>query len=499
MALRNSRRLLRLVNQILDVAKLEAGQMKLRARRQDLVTFARGVAAAFGQIAEQNHIDFDVVAPPTRRRLVRRGCAREGVRQPALERLQVHAGRRAHRAARRDEGQRRAGQSHRQRDRGFRPSICRTSSSGSIRSTNRARARSRAPALASRSPRSWSSCTEGPSPSKVPRGATFTVTLPLGRAHLRDDQIVARPKARWHRTDELEVDDAIVGNGETETRVPTESADVTTLLIVDDSADMRAYVRSHFESRYRVVEAGDGAEGIERAKSLLPDLVISDVMMPGIDGNVLCRTLKSDPETDFIPIILLTALASTDDRVAGLVRRRGRLSRQAVRDARARRARREPHHDSAAPSRAVRGRGLWSFPRHRDSPRWDRRTRRSSIGCTRRSRRISTESEFGVAELAEHVFLDRSHLFRRTRELVGETPSDLIRRLRLERAAQLLKEGAGNVAEVAYAVGFQSLSHFSRSFREAHGVSPSEYRGGSFRAEARRAGVEESPFSRKRD
>jgi len=110
-----------------------------------------------------------------------------------------------------------------------------------------------------------------------------------------------------------------------------------------------------------------------------------------------------------------------------------------------------------------------------------------------------TESEFGVAELAEHVFLDRSHLFRRTRELVGETPSDLIRRLRLERAAQLLKEGAGNVAEVAYAVGFQSLSHFSRSFREAHGVSPSEYRSGSFRAEARRAGVEESQFSRKRD
>ena len=86
------------------------------------------------------------------------------------------------------------------------------------------------------------------------------------------------------------------------------------------------------------------------------------------------------------------------------------------------------------------------------------------------------EPEFGVAELARHLFLDRSHLFRRTRELVGETPSDLIRRVRLERAAELLIEGAGTVAEVAYGVGFQSVSHFSQAFREVYGVSPSGYR-----------------------
>ena len=86
------------------------------------------------------------------------------------------------------------------------------------------------------------------------------------------------------------------------------------------------------------------------------------------------------------------------------------------------------------------------------------------------------EPEFGVAELARQLFLDRSHLFRRTRELVGETPSDLIRHVRLQRAADLLVEGAGTVAEVAYGVGFQSVSHFSQAFREIHGVSPSGYR-----------------------
>jgi AraC-like DNA-binding protein len=86
------------------------------------------------------------------------------------------------------------------------------------------------------------------------------------------------------------------------------------------------------------------------------------------------------------------------------------------------------------------------------------------------------EPEFGVAELARQLFVDRSHLFRRTRELLRETPSDLIRRARLERAAALLIEGAGTVAEVAYGVGFQSVSHFSQAFREAYGVSPSGYR-----------------------
>ena len=87
-----------------------------------------------------------------------------------------------------------------------------------------------------------------------------------------------------------------------------------------------------------------------------------------------------------------------------------------------------------------------------------------------------SDPEFGVAELARELFLDRSHLFRRTRELLGGSPSELIRRARLERAANLLHEGAGSVSEVAYAVGFQSVSHFSQCFREQFGVSPSQYR-----------------------
>jgi signal transduction histidine kinase/ligand-binding sensor domain-containing protein/DNA-binding response OmpR family regulator len=474
MALRNSRRLLRLVNQILDVAKLEAGQMKLRARRQDLATFARGVAAAFGQIAAQNHIDFEVIAPD---------AVDAWFDADALEKVLGNllsnafkftpdGGRIALRVDTHDTvGRIKVTDSGPGIPPEYLPHVFERFYQVDESSTRAQPGTGIGLALA----RELVELHGGSITAESDGGATFTVELPLGRTHLRDDQIVGRPEDSPASTDGLEVEHAVTRDGDREPRNADAATDRTTLLIVDDSADMRAYVRSHFESRYSVLEAADGEAGIERAKSLLPDLVISDVMMPGVDGNTLCRTLKSDAETDFIPIILLTALASTENRVAGLVGGADDYLAKPF-EMRELEARIE---NLIATRRRLRERfaaEAVNLPSPSQEP---------ALGSADQAfvdRLYATiaahlaEPEFGVAELAEQVFLDRSHLFRRTRELVGETPSDLLRRLRLERAAQLLKEGAGNVAEVAYAVGFQSLSHFSRSFRDAHGVSPSAYR-----------------------
>jgi DNA-binding response OmpR family regulator len=307
-------------------------------------------------------------------------------------------------------------------------------------------------------------------------GATFTVTLPLGRAHLRDDQIAAV-------TDEIAIPSnggpvggaAVVIDDEVAPVTGEQETDVATLLVVDDSADMRAYVREHFASRYRVVEAVDGAEGIERAREVVPDLVISDVMMPRVDGNVLCRTLKSDPETDFIPIILLTARASTDDRVVGFIGGADDYLAKPF-EMRELEARVE---NLIASRRRLRERFAGERVDVPPMPRHPGLSRDDQAFVDRLHATIAAHfdaPEFSVAELARQLFIDRSHLFRRTRELVGETPSDLIRRARLARAATLLVEGAGTVAEVAYGVGFQSVSHFSQAFREVYGVSPSSYR-----------------------
>ena len=255
--------------------------------------------------------------------------------------------------------------------------------------------------------------------------------------------------------------------------------DVPTLLVVDDSADLRSYIRDHFAARFRVLEAADGAEGIALARRHLPDVVLSDVMMPGTDGHELVRVLRESAETDFLSIILLTAQAEDEQRLAGLergaddyivkpfemreldVRVRNLIARgvgcaiasQASRGARAR------------PSRPA------SHPP----------TRRTSRACETPFERRLADPDFGVGELADAVAQDRSHLFRRVKQVFDESPSDLIRRMRLEEGARLLTETSATVTDVAYAVGFNSLSHFCRCFDEKYGATPAAYKGHSER------------------
>ena len=306
-------------------------------------------------------------------------------------------------------------------------------------------------------------------------GATFTVRLPTGRAHLADDQTV--PAA-----------EVLAGDGTTGPAglaVPAGGAPVapadeaepddddrTTVLVADDNADIRAYVRGHLEGDYRVVEAADGDAALALARAETPDLIVSDVMMPGLDGVALVAALRADPDTDFIPVVLLTAKAEEADvqagldagadayvvkpfdvrtlrsRVAGLIASRHRLRARFGADA-------PP--DPAASSAGD--------PASADA---------AFVGRVRAVvlERLGDE-DLSVEAVAEAVGVSRSTLHRRLRETADETPSAFLRHARLGRAAGLLAESAGTVSEVAYAVGFRSVSHFSRSSRQRYGVSPS--------------------------
>jgi len=217
----------------------------------------------------------------------------------------------------------------------------------------------------------------------------------------------------------------------------------------------------------------NGDEGLATARRCLPDLVLSDVMMPVMDGYTLCRRLKSDPETDFLPVILLTARAEAEDKLTGLTEQADDYLTKPfdVRELLARIA------NIIATRRRLRerfaGTPLTIHPAPVDVPPADRKF----VDQVRTAIEAHLgDEQFTVERLAAEVAQSRGNLHRRLRELLGETPSDLIRRMRLERAAAMLEAGAGSVSEVAYAVGFKSVAHFSNAFHEMHGVRPSAWR-----------------------
>ena len=249
---------------------------------------------------------------------------------------------------------------------------------------------------------------------------------------------------------------------------------MTTVLVADDQADIRAFVRRHLEGAgYRVVEAADGEEALDRVRQRLPDLVVSDVMMPRLDGLGLCRALRSDPETDFVPVLLLTARAAPEDRLDGLAEACDDYLTKPfdVRELVARvdnliAIRRRLRERFAGPS----GDGAAGSAPPIES------ADDAFVASVRAAIEAGLADEaFGVGALAEAVGLSPSHLRRRTAELVGASPSDLIRTARLDRAADLLAARAGTVSEVAYGVGFKSVAHFSNAFLAHTGSRPSAY------------------------
>ena len=485
LARRSAGRVLNLIEQILELARLEGGRTRLRARRLDIVAFTRDVAAAFVPLAERKSITFDVNLPPDAIEIYADPAGLEKIFSNLLSnafkftpagravRLTIESDQDTARIVVRDSG---AGIPAGELPRIF---------ERFHRVENEATAGQPGTGIGLALARELVELHRGSlgAESEVGFGSTFTVTLPLGRAHLTPDQVLPdEATAGWiagapvlQETTNGGGEWGVAGGASVESGLSAgEQADVTTVLVVEDNAEVRAYIRKHLAPRYRVLEADDGQRGLEMTRQLLPDLVLSDVMMPGLDGYALCRAIKQDTDTDFIPVILLTARAAPTDRMEGLEGRADDyltkpfdvpellarvdnliMSRRLLRDRFSGVARIELH--------AARVEVEPADERFLDQVR-------AAI-----EKNLADEA-FSVERLARAVAHSRGHLHRRLRDLLGESPSDLIRRMRLERAAQLLEAGAGSVSTIAYAVGFKSLSHFSNLFHEQFGVRPSGYR-----------------------
>ena len=489
LSLRNARRLMRLINQILDVSRLEAGRLRVHARPYDLAAFLRELVQAFSPLAERKRITLSFEAEPETVTVYFDADQMEKVFGNLLSNalkftpedgavrvtVREDAGRAVVRVA--DTGP------------GIAPDdlahvfdrFYQTGESDSKLQPGTGIGLSLVKELVELHGGSIGA------ESAVGRGSVFVVRLPKGKGHLAPEQVAAaeafeaepeeaeerlvryadlpEPRSEGAPAEEVSEEEAEAGNAPGD--------DVPLVLVVDDNAELRAFVRRHLEPDYRVAEAEDGAAALALARQCVPDLIVSDVMMPGLDGDALCRAVKTDPEIDFVPVILLTARASMAGKLQGLeegaddyltkpFEMRELLTRVRNLIEQRRRLRARWEGDGAALRLAA--------PEVTPSDE-------AFLGAVLAAIEAGMADEtFSVARLAEAVGQSRVNLHRKLKQLSGKTPSEWILMLRLERAAALLSGGAGSVSEVAYGVGFKSVSYFCKCFRERYGVTPARYR-----------------------
>lgn len=331
--------------------------------------------------------------------------------------------------------------------------------------------------------------------SEVGFGTTFTLSIPLDPSPTGPDTALASdapPATASPRPPATDASDApprppehagersspVRGESsdEPESGDAAESGDGETLLIIDDDPDIRAYVRDGLSDRYAVIGAENGADGLKMADDNPPELVITDVMMPGMDGYEVCRSIKSSDVLDHVPVLILTARSEPERAAEGFeAGADGYLGKPfSLRDLRARidsllanrRRMRERFRASAPPSPDV------DVPEPEDVASADRRF----VDSARDAVLDHLDDEhFNVDAFAAEVGLSPRQLQRKLKSITDRTPSAFIRRIRLERGAQLIERDAGTISEIAYRVGFSSPSYFSRCFREEFGMPPSEF------------------------
>jgi DNA-binding response OmpR family regulator/anti-sigma regulatory factor (Ser/Thr protein kinase) len=473
---RNASRLYGLVNQLLDLSKLESGKMKLEASEQDIIPLLKGYVLSFSSLAERKkiklsfnaaednlnvYIDRDKVEKIVTNLLSNafKFTPEGGKIDFTVERLDSYAeirvadsgmGIAAERLDKIFDRFYQVDGSHTRDSEGTGIGLSLTKElvelhKGKIEVE-----------------------------SEYGKGATFKVLLPLGKDHLKPEEIAEKSVQEKSAVTEDETElipELEKGKKKSGFDILLETNDKPLLLIVEDNIDVRKYVISHLEEEYRLLEAANGEEGLRKALEHIPELIISDVMMPKMDGFELCNKLKTDERTSHIPIILLTAKATSKDKIAGyetgaddyimkpfdagmlkvriknLVEQRKKLSEHFKKE------------------------GLIGIE-DKEITSIDKRFLGNVVQIINK---YIFDVSFNVEILADEISMSRRNLDRKLIALLGESPSDLIKRIRLTQASKLLTTKSGNISEIALEVGFSNPAHFSNCFREQFGITPSDY------------------------
>lgn len=331
---------------------------------------------------------------------------------------------------------------------------------------------------------------EGEKGSKFEHGSEFIIRIPLGKDHLKPEELIDEEKVKEEQNLELaEVKQLEQEVKETENAEKSESAAVTTdmqgklpasargnkaeIVIVEDEEDIQNYLKAQLASDFKIRTYPNGKVALNEILKNKPDLIISDVMMPEMDGTTLCTKLKANINTNDVPIILLTAKSREEDQLEGLqtgadayilkpfnmeILRRTIINLLTMR-------------------RTLKNK--FTGKESQEEKVELRKIQTPDDALMQRVMEVINEnisdSDLSVDMIAQKVGISRVHLHRKMKELTNQTPHSFIRNIRLQQAAKLLKDGKQSITDVMYICGFSNSASFSTMFKNLYGCSPREY------------------------
>lgn len=289
------------------------------------------------------------------------------------------------------------------------------------------------------------------------KGSCFEVNIPLGKEHLKPEEILQEDVTKTAES----------------TGKRTQASRNFNILIVDDDAEIAHYIKTELSDWYRFEHASNGKEGLKMLLTGKYDLVISDVMMPEMDGVTMLKKIKGNSNVSDIPVILLTSKSEVENRLEGL--------RKGADAFLAKPFNMEELHiliDNLVDN-VRRIRGKYSGAQGQKAKIEQIQVKGNNDALMERVMKYMnehlTDPDLNVEKLTEDVGISRAQLHRKLKEIAGVSAGEFIRNLRLEQAARLIEEGQINITQVAYSVGFNNQTHFSTVFKKHYGMSPSEY------------------------
>jgi signal transduction histidine kinase/ligand-binding sensor domain-containing protein/DNA-binding response OmpR family regulator len=307
--------------------------------------------------------------------------------------------------------------------------------------------------------------------SKINEGTTFRIILPKGKEHFSEDEIksfileedVPKKEINFIPENQIFVEEE---ENEKEKIVSKKH----TILVVEDNTELRNYLKTELSKTYKVLSAINGLEGLKIAEKSFPDVILTDVIMPEMDGFEFCRRIKTDIKTSHIPLLMLTAKARIDDRIEGIEHGSDAYMTKPF----------DMRLLTLRLSQLITSRKLIFDKYFSEVSGAKENTNATSIDKEFINKVLAyigeniSNSSLSVEELANELNLSKSQSYRKIKSLTGQTPNELLRRIRLERAHQILETGSAFINEVGFKVGFSSASYFTKCFKAHFGKLPTE-------------------------